>query len=107
VTYGLFVPEQPAILRLDRVVLEPGEVLLPAPGTMTQLGITLAENEPIETCGKDAIKNINDRPVTVHVVTLSPMGAASLPAFPEELDPACVGAVPLDAGEPARSHVSQ
>lgn len=95
VKYGMTVPEQPATFRLDRVVLEPGATLHPPPGAYTQLGVTIADNQPLDACGKDSVRNINDTPITVHVATLLPTGAIPLPAGPPEPDPLCPGGMPL------------
>ncbi len=78
VAYSLTVPDQPATLRLTKVDLAPGAIMPPSPGAVTQLGITLADNAPLDVHNTDSIGNINDEPVTVHVVTLLPVQAEDL-----------------------------
>ena len=72
IAYGLSVPDRPATLRLQRRDLAPGAVLDPPPGAITQLGLTLADNAPLDVHNTDAIGNMNDAPVTVHSAALMP-----------------------------------
>jgi hypothetical protein len=72
IAYGLFVPDRPATLRLQQRDLAPGAVLEPPPDSVTQLGLTLADNAPLDVHNTDSIGNLNDEPVTVHIATLLP-----------------------------------
>ncbi len=80
VAYGMSVPNRPATLRLERVVLAPGAVLPLPPGTFTQLGVTVADDKPIDMWDQETIENINKTPVTVYVATLSPVDETNPPA---------------------------
>lgn len=59
-------------MHLFQTVLASGVVLLPPPGALTQLGVTVADDLPLRIGETDEIENLSDEPVTVYVATLMP-----------------------------------
>jgi hypothetical protein len=71
--FDLVLGEQAATLRLDRVTLRPGAVLPVAPGDTAQFGLTLADDEPLGAGTDGTLENDGDTPITVHVLTVTPV----------------------------------
>ncbi len=71
--FDLALGEQAATLRLDRVTLRPGAVLPLAPGDIAQFGLTLADDEPLGAGTDGTLENDGDTPITVHVLTVTPV----------------------------------
>ena len=71
--FDLAMPDGAAMLRLDRATFQPGAVLPVGAGDLAQFALTLADDEPLGTGTDGTLENSGDAPITVHVLTVTPV----------------------------------
>jgi hypothetical protein len=75
--FDLAMPAGDATLRLERVTFQPGAVLPVGAGDLTQFGLTLANDEPLNAGTDGTLTNGGEKPITVHVLTVTPEEAGA------------------------------